>query len=356
MTTDCQASGWFAPPLTDEFFVLCLFTVLLLGTSGRDHTGRAGPTANTRTNLNDYEPESHCGKPILSPFSDTAFSIRGNAVTAGFWESIFVSLVATVAAYWQKFLTVPGAVAAAILGSIILFFGGWGWGVTTACSFFITALLSQFQDCDESNDSSSKRARRNLNQVLANGLLLTVLAVLYRASDANIAFLASFLGCVGAVAGDTWATSVSQFSTRDPRLLTTGQRVPAGTPGAVTGIGIALTALAGFVASVLYLSVAAILGADTAPSAVRVTLGVAAIIGAVAGSIFDSYLGAACQAIYTDADGRVTDHPAANNGRLNTYVRGWRWLSNDLVNFSNSVAGATSAYCVWIAAVWLEIV
>jgi uncharacterized protein (TIGR00297 family) len=334
---------------------------LLLDISGRDDSGRAAPTAITRANLNDHESESNFGKPIRRPFSDAAFSIRGigkcdTAVTAGFWESIFVSLVAAVATYWRKFLTLPGAIAAAILGSIILFFGGWGWGATTAGSFFITALLSQLQDCDESNDSSSTSARRNLNQVLANGLLLTVLAIVYRASDANIGSVAAFLGCVGAVAGDTWATSASQFSTKGPRLLTTGQRVPAGTPGAVTGIGIALTALAGLVASVLYLSAVAILGGETAPSAVRVTLGVAAIIGAVAGSIFDSYLGAACQAIYTDADGRVTDYPAASNGRFNTYVRGWRWLSNDLVNFSNSVAGASSAYCVWIAAVWLELV
>ncbi len=310
----------------------------------------------TIANLNDYESESHCGKPMHTPFSETACSIRGTAVTAGFWETIFVSLVATVAAYWRKFLTLPGAVAAAILGSIILFFGGWGWGASTAGSFLITALLSRRQDRDDSNRLGSTNTRRNLSQVLANGLLLTVLAVLYRASDADIAFLASFLGCVGAVAGDTWASSASQFSTSDPRLLTTGQRVPAGTPGAVTGTGIALAALAGFVATVLYLSVAAILGGDTAPNALRVTLAVAAIVGAVAGSIFDSYLGAACQAIYADADGRVTDNPAANNGRLHTYIRGWRWLSNDLVNFSNSVAGATSAFCVWIAAVWLEIV
>ncbi len=277
-------------------------------------------------------------------------------MTAGFCESVFVSLVAAAAAYWQNFLTRPGAFVAAILGSIILFFGGWGWAATTAGSFFITALISQREGSQETNKSNSTRARRNLSQVLANGLLLAMLAVVYRASDANIASVAAFLGCVGAVAGDTWATSASQFSSRNPRLLTTGQRVPAGTPGAVTGIGIALTALAGLVASILYLTVAAIVRGETAPSAVLVTLGVAAIIGAVAGSIFDSYLGAACQAIYTDADGRVTDHPAANNGRFNTYVRGWRWLSNDLVNFSNSVTGAASAYCVWIAAVWLEIV
>ena len=51
----------------------------------------------TRTNLNDYESESHCGKPMHTPHSETACSIRGTAVTAGFWETIFVSFVATMA-------------------------------------------------------------------------------------------------------------------------------------------------------------------------------------------------------------------------------------------------------------------
>lgn len=263
------------------------------------------------------------------------------------------AVVATVA-YWRSFLTLPAAIAAAILGGIILFFGGWDWAAATAGSFFITALLSQRHERIEHSATSSGNARRNLQQVLANGLLLAVLAVVYRTSGESYLGVAAFLGCVGAVAGDTWATSAAQFSATDPRLLTTGQHVAAGTPGAVTGIGTALTAAAGFVASALYLSVSTMIYGETAAGPVLVTLAFAAIIGAVAGSLFDSYLGAAWQALYTDADGRLTDYPVADNGCINNYVRGWRWLSNDLVNFSNSVVGAMSAYFVWVVAGPLE--
>jgi uncharacterized membrane protein len=271
-------------------------------------------------------------------------------ITAGIWESLVVSLVAAMAAYWRRFLTFPAAIAAAILGGIILTFGGWAWASATAGAFVITAILSERQARVTTGEASIAKARRNLKQVIANGSLLALLAVLHRVAAGDSVFLVAYLGCAGAVSGDTWATSATQFTNSPPRLLTSGKRVPPGTPGAVTGIGIALSALAGLVASLLYLSVAMLIDGESVTVAFSIILSFAAMIGAVAGALFDSYLGAARQALYTDADGRLSDQPVADSGSINTYVRGWRWLSNDLVNFSNSVAGALSAFLVWVAA------
>ncbi|MGI9296161.1 MAG: DUF92 domain-containing protein [Pseudomonadales bacterium] len=286
----------------------------------------------------------------------TASINYGIGVTTSILASIVASVVVATVAYWQRFLTLPAAIAAATLGGIILFFGGWDWGVATAGSFFITALLSQRHERIAHRARSSENAGRNLQQVLANGLVLALLAGVYHSSGENYVGVAAFLGCVGAVAGDTWATTTEQFSATDPRLLTTGQCVPHGTPGAVSGIGMALTAIAGLVACALYLFVAMIIHGETTAGPVMVTLTIAAIVGAVAGSLFDSYLGAAWQALYKETDGRLTDHPVADNGSTNSYVRGWRWLSNDLVNFSNSVVGAVSAYFVWFAAGLLGVI
>jgi uncharacterized membrane protein len=118
-------------------------------------------------------------------------------------------------------------------------------------------------------------------------------------------------------------------------------------------VGIALTALAGLLASLVFLAVATVVDGDAVSVAIGIVISLAAIIGAVAGALFDSYLGAARQALYTDANGRLTDQAVAGSGVVNSYVRGWRWLRNDLVNFSNSVAGALSAFLVWLAAGWL---
>jgi uncharacterized protein (TIGR00297 family) len=271
-------------------------------------------------------------------------------VTAGIWESVVISCVAATVACWRNFLTPTAAIAAALIGCIVLVFGGWDWGIAMAGSFLVTSLLSERRDRIEENDPIHANARRNLPQVLANGIVLTLLAVLYSTGNReDVGITAAFLGCVGAVSGDTWATAVARFSSKEPRLITSGTRVPAGTPGAVSGIGIALAGAAGVVASVLYFSVLMIVYRETAPGTIIITLSFAAIVGAVVGSLFDSYLGAACQAQYIGPDGQLTDHPIANNGRSNTYVRGWRWLSNDFVNLGNSVAGATSAYVVWLA-------
>lgn len=268
-------------------------------------------------------------------------------LTAGLWESSLVSLLAAMAAYWRRFLTFPAAIVAAALGGIILFTGGWAWASAAAGSFLITALLSARQAGLEKGESGVIRARRNLYQVTANGALLAVLAVMHQLTDGNAAFLVAYLGCAGAVAGDTWATSASQFTTSTPRLLTSGDPVPRGTPGAVTGVGIALSALAGVVASLLYLSAAILIDGESISTAYAVTLSCAAMTGGLAGALFDSYLGAACQALYMDATGCLTDQAVSDDGSSNSYVRGWRWLNNDLVNFSNSVAGAGSALLMW---------
>ncbi len=278
-------------------------------------------------------------------------------MTTGIWESVIASTVVAVVAYWRNFLTLPAAIAAALIGGVVLVFGGWDWGAATAGAFFATSLLSRHRDRIEQNTSVHANARRKFLQVVANGIALALLAVIHGTRGGEYSGVdAAFLGCVGAVAGDTWATAVARFSSKEPRLITSGRRVPAGTPGAVSFIGVALTAAAGVFASVLYFSVSMIVYSEISPRAYIVTLSCAALTGAVVGPLFDSYLGAACQARYVDPNGQLTDHPFSNDGRSNRYVGGWRWLSNDLVNFSNSVAGAASAYIVWLVSGLLRIV
>lgn len=280
----------------------------------------------------------------------------GTKMTTTIWGSIAVGVLAAFSAYVCRFLTLPAAIAAAFLGVVILGFGGWDWAAVTAGSFLITALLSDRHEWLESHASRFEKVPRNSNQVLANGLLIALIAVWYRFGDGNQIIVAAYLGCVGAVAGDTWASSAAQFQRGEPRLLASKLRVPHGTPGAVTQTGFTLSALAGFVASMLYLLAATVVSGDTPPAIQAAMLSVAAVTGALAGSLFDSYLGANYQAMYEDAEGRLVDNPTAGDGTSNRYVRGWRWLDNDLVNSSNSIAGATAALIVWLFAGWLGIV
>ena len=259
-------------------------------------------------------------------------------MTASIWAAAMVAIAAAMAASWRGFLTVPAALVAALAGAIVLISGGWAWGATIAGSFIVTSLASRRRDRIERNEAGSLHSRRNIGQVLANGSLPALLALLHGSGEAALV-VAAFLGSIGAVAGDTWASAMARFAAAKPRLITTGKPVPAGTPGAVTLVGVLLAAAAAVLACTLYFSVSILLGDVIAPPADVAALVFAALTGALSGSLFDSYLGAARQALYRDPAGSLTDHPYSGMNVPNTYCRGWRWLNNDLVNFASSVAG-----------------
>jgi uncharacterized membrane protein len=91
----------------------------------------------------------------------------------------------------------------------------------------------------------------------------------------------------------------------------------------------------------------AVLGADGALGGVLLIL--AAVVGGVVGSLFDSLLGATVQAIYYSPTRRKeTERRADPDGTPNEHVRGWAWLGNDGVNFANSLVGALVGALVWM--------
>jgi uncharacterized membrane protein len=61
----------------------------------------------------------------------------------------------------------------------------------------------------------------------------------------------------------------------------------------------------------------------------------------LAGSLFDSFLGATIQAMYfCPTDQTETEkHPLHTCGTPTVHIRGWHWLDNDWVNFACSGFG-----------------
>ncbi len=69
----------------------------------------------------------------------------------------------------------------------------------------------------------------------------------------------------------------------------------------------------------------------------------------LAGSLFDSFLGATVQAMYyCPTDKKETEkHPLHTCGTETVHIRGWEWLNNDWVNFACSAFGVVDSVPIY---------
>lgn len=257
--------------------------------------------------------------------------------------------------YWRRALAPSGVAGAIVVGTLIFGFGGWLWGLLLITFFVSSSWLSYYRRGAKEAlaEKFAKGSRRDLGQALANGGLGAVLAVAYGTFPEPLLF-AAFLGVMSTVNADTWATELGVLSRVPPRLITTGQPVPAGTSGGVTSLGtwasVAGALLIGTMATALTQFESLLGGAGWSLRAVAYPL--IAVAGGLTGSLFDSLLGATIQAMYyCDRCDKETESAVHRCGQPTRPLRGWLWLNNDVVNFVSSLVGgvvtATLAWLLW---------
>ncbi len=219
----------------------------------------------------------------------------------------------------MRWLTPGGLVAACGVGFGVAW--GLGWpGLAVLAAFFLSgSLLTQVAE--------RRAPRRNARQVLANGGVAAVAALLGSWSTAA--------GAIAAAAADTWATEIGAFSPLPPRLITSWRRVTRGTSGGITVLG-----TLGGVAGAVAISWCA---HTLAPRGVAPGLLMVASAG-ILGMLADSLLGATLQGKYEcpacDARFERGNTVCHEPVRLTT---GRRWLDNDAVNFAATLVGAAVA-------------
>lgn len=240
-------------------------------------------------------------------------------------------------------LSLSGGLAAALTGGLIFGLGGLDWAALLLTFFISSSALSHLFHRLKARliEKFSKGSRRDWGQVLANGGLGALLAVMHALLPEQPWPWIAFAGAMAAVNADTWATELGVLSRSEPRLITSWKRVERGTSGAVSAFG-SLAALAG--AGLIGLGTAAFTHPSNALAA-----GSAAVLGGLAGSLVDSLLGATLQAIYYCPQCRkeTERHPLHLCGTPTQPLRGLSWLNNDWVNFTCSLAGALAALGAW---------
>lgn len=249
---------------------------------------------------------------------------------------ILASAIAFVA-YRRGSLATSGATGAVILGTTIFGLGGWQWGVLLVLFFVSSSALSHFKEGRKAQlaEKFSKGSQRDIWQTLANGGAGAV-CVIGNFIWPHPAWWAAYVGAIATVNADTWATELGVLSQTAPRLITTGRTVEAGTSGGISFAGTG-AALAG--AALIALCAALFPPFPNFPFFPALLF---LTLSGLLGSLIDSLMGATVQSIYycTVCQKETERTPTHTCGQPTRYLRGWRWLENDWVNFISSVAGA----------------
>ena len=231
-----------------------------------------------------------------------------------------LAAVVALCAYRARALTLPGAIAAFAVGTIVFGCGGWPAAAILFAFFIPSTLVSRL---------GGKRApARSGWQVLANGGVAAICAL---AATRSGLLAAAFAGAFAAASADTWGTEIGALSRSLPVSILTLRSVPAGRSGGVTALGCGAT-ICGALCVAL---VASIVGMAPFWSVA---------VGGIAGALLDSVLGASLQALRWCPQCRCECETRVHHcGAPTSLRRGAGWLENDGVNFAATLGGAIVA-------------
>ena len=246
-----------------------------------------------------------------------------------------------VLSYVSGKLTASGAVAAVLLGFSVM----WGLGIEGIVLFLVFFVLSNLagrlrkRQFSYGRKVETKEGARDWAQVLANGLMAAVASLWFLFSASSVSIV-MFGAAVAEAFSDTLAGEMGRLSRSRPVSIITFRPVDSGISGGVTAFG----TMAGFAASAFIATLWALFfSIPNLPLAASFVC-----LGGFAGCITDSLLGALVQALYRDKDGNWSEKPFDKAGNANTYIRGIKWMDNDMVNFV-----ANTFACVFATGLYL---
>jgi uncharacterized protein (TIGR00297 family) len=247
---------------------------------------------------------------------------------------VVLAAVIALAARASRALSTSGAISAMVVGAASVA-SGWSWGALLLAFFISSSALSRIGiDIKRRRTSAivEKGGERGAVQVLANGgaFAMAALGAVVIPADGWLALAG---GALAAATADTWATEIGTLGGRRPRRITTWRAVPAGTSGAVTGMG-----TLGMVLGSAFLALCIV--AVGWPRGIVLPVFVGGIVGALADSVAGATLQARRRCTSCDA---LTERAVHSCGTPTIHAGGIPWMDNDAVNVLCTMIGAASA-------------
>ncbi len=249
-----------------------------------------------------------------------------------------------VIALKKQSLDVSGTIAAVVMGVMVLWCTRFG-GFFLLLLFFVGSNVVGKVSKRIRQQSlgelliEKKGSKRDMMQVLANGLMATLGALMWYCTG-KLTALVLFGAALAEATSDTFAGEVGRLSKKPPVSIRTLTPVPKGLSGGITLLGTAAAFLSSLVIALFW----AVFFKDSlgSTSDFFFALGIIAITGFM-GCIVDSYLGACAQAHYRDPETGELTEKEYKDGQHLELVQGLRWVDNDMVNLLSNIFSAVFA-------------
>ena len=245
-------------------------------------------------------------------------------------------------------LSLDGAFAAAAVGTANVAGSGWWCGAALVLYFVTATALSKLRASRSSEIRQHRGNRRDAVQVLANGGVPTLLALIAWSTDSPVWTIGVFCAIAAATA-DTWATEIGRLTQATPRSITSWKQVAVGTSGAISIPGSAASLL-GSLLIAMFASIGIAFGWVGGNSSSVEILAIVFIAG-FAGSLLDSFLGGTIQESYRcETCQESTEMRIHNCGSACRRTGGIAGINNDVVNLlSTAVPAMIAAMLLGIA-------
>lgn len=261
-----------------------------------------------------------------------------------FFIGLTCSFLISFIAYKNSSLSKSGLIAAIILGTGIYFFGGLFFSIIMIAFFVSSSLLSKFKKInkDKLEKINEKGENRDFMQVIANGGVGLIVAIIYYFNQSSI-YLLSYGVSFAVSTADTWASEIGVLSKRKPINILTLKPLETGMSGGISLLGTSFALLgSSFIASIhfiLNIFIYKDLKEGLIYSSYCFLLG-------FFGAIIDSLLGASLQAQYYCEELDTITEKRVYKGKTNKLIKGISFINNDIVNLSSNIISSLFTFLI----------